>query len=175
MKTTLIRLVRRLLATLVVSFGSTRIGVLAAAKSRPIPILTGNTANEGAADLKVAPGGGLAFPQTIREGYELMDDFTELQLRTLSSDYAFYCCTDGSGKKETGRYIAVSQYQEPVENDDHTYNFEAFIGILNQPNSPVRESTLTNTFIDQQSAVGGKNPAAVVAKSHPNLIRALLA
>jgi len=104
-----------------------------------------------------------------------MDNFTDLQLRTLSSDYAFYCCTDGSGKKETGRYIAVSQYQEPVENDDHTYTFEAFVGILNQPNRPVRESTLTNTFIDQQSAVGGKNPAAIVVKTHPNLIRALLA
>ncbi|SRR6266851_804017 len=120
-------------------------------------------------------GGPLEFLESEEEGERLVDNFTDLQLRTLSSDYAFYCCTDGSGKKETGRYIAVSQYQEPVENDDHTYNFEAFIGILNQPNSPVRESTVTNTFIDQQSAVGGKNPAAIVAKTHSNLIRALLA
>jgi len=120
-------------------------------------------------------GGPLEFSESEEEGERLVDNFTDLQLRTLSSDYAFYCCTDGSGKKETGRYIAVSQYQEPVENDDHTYNFEAFIGILNQPNSPVRESTVTNTFIDQQSAVGGKNPAAIVAKTHSNLIRALLA
>ncbi len=105
-------------------------------------------------------GGPLEFLESEEEGERLVDNFTDLQLRTLSSDYAFYCCTDGSGKKETGRYIAVSQYQEPVENDDHTYN---------------RESTVTNTFIDQQSAVGGKNPAAIVAKTHSNLIRALLA
>lgn len=101
-------------------------------------------------------------------------EFTDLQLTTLSRDYAFYCCTDGDGNKETGRYVARLRSQLPRSTTNGTYVFTAIVPILHQPDSPVHSGELTNVAIDSMLAVTGNKAAATVAKTHPALIRALL-
>jgi hypothetical protein len=102
-------------------------------------------------------------------------DFSSDELKRLSESFAFYRYVDQEGHILAGQFFAVPHDQTPQASTNDTFNFEAVVKILHQPNSIVRKDVLNSEFINKAVQVAGKNAAAVVAKTHPNLIKFLLA
>lgn len=111
----------------------------------------------------------------LREEFAV--EFTVDQLEALSRDYQFYRFTDGTEANLplAGQFFAIAQAQTPQPSTNDTFLFEAVVPILKQPNSQCRLSTLNDLTINSSIQVRSSNPAKVVAQTHPNLIRYLLA
>lgn len=103
--------------------------------------------------------------------------FTQDELDSLNEKFQFYRYTDQTEENNVlaGQFFAIDQHAAPEPSTNDTYNFDAVVKILNQPNSAVRLGKLNSLFIDKCVQVPGSNPAKTVAQTHPNLIRYLLA
>lgn len=102
-------------------------------------------------------------------------EFTDEQFAILNYEYGFYSYKDKQGKPLKGQYFAIRAQEPTPINGGKEYQFVAAVPILTAtPNSPMKYGVLTDTFINDHQAVGGRSPAATVAATHPALIRFLV-
>jgi hypothetical protein len=102
-------------------------------------------------------------------------EFSLVALKELSQDWKFYRYPSTGKRPTSGRFFARYIHQDIHKQNDGTYLFAIVAPYLAESDSPVEDSTMSSTDINQATPVTGDNPAEVVAKSHPQLIRHLLA
>jgi hypothetical protein len=102
-------------------------------------------------------------------------EFSLQALTELSQDWRFYRYPSNGKRSTPGRFFARYMHQNVKKQEDGTYQFAVVVPYLTESDSPVENGTMSSTEINDAVPVTGDNSAEVVAKSHPQLIRHLLA